>query len=150
MANAIAKTLEDGKERIESLQTEIDHRVRRIRRRLENQQSMLRGRLREDGLSVVLELSAGTLDTAARIALQIPGARKGADALQHRAEALAEAKDHLGVPPIEDYDGLNVKKVTDALTGLDAFQLSKVREYEAAHKNRKTVLRAIERLLSSD
>ncbi|MCB9760878.1 MAG: hypothetical protein H6739_13655 [Alphaproteobacteria bacterium] len=50
-------------------------------------------------------------------------------------------------PPIRDYDDLNVKKVGQAVEGLDRVELLRVRRYEVAHKNRVTVLRAVDREL---
>ena len=44
---------------------------------------------------------------------------------------------------IEDYDSLNVAAVTKLVRSMDLVQLDKVERYEEAHKNRKTVLKAI-------
>jgi hypothetical protein len=51
--------------------------------------------------------------------------------------------------PIDGYDELTAEEVAARLDGLSAAQLGKVREHERAHRNRKTVLRAIERALAS-
>lgn len=53
-------------------------------------------------------------------------------------------------PPLEGYDELNVRKVADLLETLDPEQLKRVREYEAATKNRVTVLRAVDKLLAKE
>ena len=52
---------------------------------------------------------------------------------------------HLVEPPIADYDSLGVKKVDGALRELDLIGLERVARYEASHKDRITVLRAVER-----
>lgn len=64
-----------------------------------------------------------------------------------RAEALAQAREALHRPDIENYDELNVSAVNDELAELSAYELERVREYEAEHKNRVTVLREIDRRL---
>ncbi len=46
--------------------------------------------------------------------------------------------------PVSDYDSLNVKKVREAVRGLDLIDLARISRYERAHKNRKTVFAAIE------
>jgi len=47
--------------------------------------------------------------------------------------------------PIADYDELTAAQVVDRLAGLDAADLQRVRDHEADHANRATVLRAIDR-----
>jgi hypothetical protein len=56
-----------------------------------------------------------------------------------------------GMPsfPIAGYDDLTADQVVARLDGLSAAQLEKVRDRERASRNRKTVLRAIERALAS-
>jgi hypothetical protein len=51
--------------------------------------------------------------------------------------------------PIAGYDDLTAGQVVARLDGLSAAQLASVRDHERAHRNRKTVLRAIERALAS-
>jgi hypothetical protein len=53
------------------------------------------------------------------------------------------------VLPITDYDTLGVNDVVEALEGLDPRDLELVRDYESQHKNRKTVLRAIDQKLAA-
>lgn len=50
--------------------------------------------------------------------------------------------------PIRRYRHLTAGEVTAKLSRLSSAQLRKVRSYEKSHKDRKTVLRAIERELS--
>lgn len=49
--------------------------------------------------------------------------------------------------PIEDYDSLNTRKVSDAVRQLSHLDLLRVRRYEEANKNRKTALAAVDREL---
>jgi polyhydroxyalkanoate synthesis regulator phasin len=51
--------------------------------------------------------------------------------------------------PILGYDELTAAQVGDRLAGLRPPELRKVRDYERRHANRKTVLEAIEKALSS-
>jgi hypothetical protein len=51
--------------------------------------------------------------------------------------------------PIRDYDDLTAVLVRKSLAGLSAEELRAVRDHEAAHANRKTVLQAVDRLLAS-
>ncbi len=49
--------------------------------------------------------------------------------------------------PIASYDELTASQVTQRLGGLTPAQLRKVRDYEARHANRKSVLQAVDRTL---
>lgn len=49
--------------------------------------------------------------------------------------------------PIENYDELTVEEVTDRLDSLDEDALRRVRDYERAHKDRKTLREALDRRL---
>jgi polyhydroxyalkanoate synthesis regulator phasin len=51
--------------------------------------------------------------------------------------------------PIPDYDDLTAVLVRKSLAGLSAAELRAVRDHEAAHANRKTVLQAVDRLLAA-
>lgn len=46
-------------------------------------------------------------------------------------------------PPFEGYDALSAGQVVERLAGLTDEEKAAVRTYEAAHKNRKTVLEAL-------
>jgi hypothetical protein len=50
--------------------------------------------------------------------------------------------------PITGYDDLTAAEVVAELDGMSAVELRKVREYERANANRKTVLAAVERKLA--
>jgi polyhydroxyalkanoate synthesis regulator phasin len=55
-----------------------------------------------------------------------------------------------GGPPIVAYDELTARQATERLKGLTPAELRQLRHYERRHANRKSVLGAIERELSSD
>ena len=52
-----------------------------------------------------------------------------------------------GSQPIPGYDDLNAAQVQERLDGLTPAELRKLRDYEARHGNRKTVLDKIDRAL---
>ena len=51
-------------------------------------------------------------------------------------------------PAITGYDDLTAAEIADRLDGLDLAQLRRIRTYERANANRKTVLAAVERRLA--
>ena len=53
--------------------------------------------------------------------------------------------DEVTAMPIAEYDTLSAKRAAKALRPLDRLELLRVRRYEVANKNRKTVLDGIER-----
>ena len=61
---------------------------------------------------------------------------------------LGQAADAAWSIPVENYDELNAKDTVKACRTLNAEDLEVIREYEAAHKNRKTVLREIDQMLN--
>jgi hypothetical protein len=52
--------------------------------------------------------------------------------------------------PVDDYDKLSVDEVVARLDDLSPGDLRKIREYEAGHKNRSTLMEQIERHLERD
>lgn len=125
---------------------EVSDQSTRLRKQFEQRSSMVAGRLLDVSLERLYDAGATTLSTAANWLDKVAVAREGAEQLRESAKAAAKAKTAITLPPIENYDDLNVKEVNEALGGLSAYELDKVRRYEEAHKNRVTVLREIERL----
>jgi len=76
---------------------------------------------------------------------RVEGALKQLRALDDKLHAAIGAR----IAPIEGYDELNARDVIAKVEKLNAAELTAVRAYEAAHKNRKTVLRAIDEQLSA-
>lgn len=63
---------------------------------------------------------------------------------------VSERLDKLTAPAIDDYDELNARDAISAIKELDGrVALAAVRRHEAANKNRKTVLRAIDARLEA-
>jgi polyhydroxyalkanoate synthesis regulator phasin len=68
-------------------------------------------------------------------------------ATSHARKAAKGPKQTSGGPGIAGYDDLTAKQVQERLADLTPAKLRKVRDYERAHANRKTVLRAIDQRL---
>jgi hypothetical protein len=71
-----------------------------------------------------------------------PAPPSSVEPTQHRSESSA----HL---PIPGYDALSASQVVERLAGLGADELSAVREYEVAHRNRRTILGKVDQLTAS-
>jgi hypothetical protein len=54
----------------------------------------------------------------------------------------------VGAAPVDDYDSLNVREVSKALPDLGYVELLRLRRYEETHKNRKTVITAVNQALA--
>jgi hypothetical protein len=76
-----------------------------------------------------------------------PAAQFLTAAIEDRTEAPATAPTRAALP-IEGYDGLSAAALRGRLAGLTKNQLATVRDYEAAHAKRVTVLAQLERLIA--
>jgi hypothetical protein len=134
-----ARVLEDlGKTR-QRLQQTRDSYSRWLRRRVFE--------AREASENQLWELHVSTLERAQDLlerAPEVPVFDRVGTGARELLEALERATTH---PPMADYDDLNVRKVMSSLRDLDRFGLLRVHRYEAAHRNRKTILDAVQREL---
>jgi len=115
----------------------------------------------EEALNDAVSRGRVTADDAQELATTLieRGRRQTNDVLGDLEQMLAEkaskakraATSHARKAPggagIAGYDDLNAKQVQERLADLTPPQLRKVRDYERAHANRKTVLRAIDQRL---
>lgn len=143
MAATINQQIDESKQKLTEFRDDAVRRARQLQHDLTQQRQLLVGRVRDGGLQAALSAGAEALEMGGKL----PLGSSFSDTLTARAKELGEARDRLQRPPIDDYDELNVKEVAEALEGLDAWQLEKVRAYEAEHKDRKTVYASIERQL---
>jgi Family of unknown function (DUF5872) len=74
------------------------------------------------------------------------GSRKGEQYVANTEEA-RDARKGLHAPPIKNYDDLSVGDASKKLDGLSDEQLEEVRDYEKRNKNRKTLVRLLDRKL---
>ncbi len=130
-------------------QQHLTHKAEKTYRDITRQQQLLMGSLKETPKKSLYETLSRRFSQAAEVMQKGPKPIKvGAMFLNDYASYFEAQHDDLIAPPINDYDELNVKQVNEALQELDAYSLLKVQEYEEAHKNRVTVLREIERLMT--
>ena len=86
-------------------------------------------------------------DAAELVAALVARGRSGADGVF--SGPLDMARRVAGSQPaITGYDDLTAAEIADRLDGLDLAQLRRIRTYERANANRKTVLAAVERRLA--
>lgn len=109
-----------------------------------------RQRMHEMRLGSEERLFTFRLDTLERMgdllgrAPEWPGLGRVADAAERIVHERLDAFTH---PPIAEYDQLNVKEIGQAVYELAYVDLLRVRRWEETHKNRVTVMRAVEREL---
>src|SRR5581483_12231217 len=72
-----------------------------------------------------------------------PGAAPAAEPALDDGPARSASSAHL---PIPGYDALSASQVVERLAGLGADELTAVRDYEAEHRNRRTILGKIDQL----
>lgn len=87
----------------------------------------------------------GRLDTLTIAELQVLQAYE--EAHENRVTILREVTRRLERMPIENYDEMTVDEIEPHLADLTVDQLERVAEYEKAHEDRVTLLRAVEREL---
>lgn len=147
MATSNANPLETSRARLAEVQHDLTDRLDALRRTAVRKAQLVAGESRARGLGAVYAATATALDAAATAAKTLPGASGFAQTLETRAQEATARGAELTQPPIANYDELNVKEVCAQLDELDAWQLTQVKRYEEAHKQRKTVLGAVGRLL---
>jgi hypothetical protein len=107
------------------------------------------------GRETLLQLEATALEGARDLLLKAeslvgPNARflaRGRAALDDAIVTVRSA--HAGGLPIDDFDCLSIPKITPHLSELSGSQLKTLRAYEAANKNRKTLLRELDARLTA-
>lgn len=98
-------------------------------------------------IPIAHEDAAGTTVSGGVSTGTAPSAKTSASA---ESPASAKAGTAPSAPlPIPDYDDLTAVLVRKSLADLSADELRAVRDHEAAHANRKTVLQAVDRLLAA-
>lgn len=130
----------------------------KLSRELELRRDALADRVVQDTLGRALSLGAHVLgslgeriqEVHSRWPIQWDKIDQGARRITERADVLAQRRAALERPAIADYDALNVAQVHAALDRLSRYELTKLAEYERAHKGRVTVLREVERRLNAD
>jgi hypothetical protein len=135
---------------------EILTRGKTAARRLDQQKDLALGSFRDSsrqGLfqagQALLLRAADLMERANTLAPQkVSLVERGIDQLKQGADLLSVAEDGVSQPAIEGYDELNVHKIVEALRKLSPYEVQKTGTYEAANKNRVTVLREVRRQLA--
>lgn len=132
-------------------QQRVTQHLGKVQRDLTRQRQLLVGKLHDDSLDALYTRAHSALSSASQVlelAPDVAPVTASAGRLDAAQLRIASRQSRLHAPPIAGYDDLNVKQVNDALGALGAHDLLKVERYERDHKNRVTVLREIERLMT--
>jgi hypothetical protein len=149
--NAIIERLEKGRDQITG---HIEDRIEALQRRQraifthgEKAVTEGKGRIRVievSALTQALDLLAKTND---KIEDRSSLLKRGEETLEDLLVSVRSAQP--STLPIEDFDGLSIRKLRPFIGELDAIDLKSVRAYEAANKNRITLLREIDAQLEA-
>jgi signal transduction histidine kinase len=154
--------LREVRERTTEAVRENNEWLRDARHRLEDRLREGRGEMEEagdrtesrvrDGAEIALKV-ARVIETRVETMLSelIDASRREVNEIDDRVDAMLNRLDvelEEQIHPIPNYDDKNVEEVMGALDGLDEMQLRTVRAYEVSHKNRITVLRAVDERLA--
>lgn len=134
----IQETLDEAAERGRVTRSDANELVAELVRRGREQRDDLLKDLED-----LLERGRGQIGSATKRARQ-------SERVDQLVRAADRARRSVGVGPsfpISDYDELTASQVNKHLSSLTPPELRRVREYEARHANRKSVLEAIERIL---
>jgi hypothetical protein len=138
--------------------TELQQRSRSVGSQLDQVRSLGESVTSENGPEVLKVLATGiaTLREKAEEALQalgvntsdapVPTAPRTATAPQPSAAPLVEPVGVSADLAISGYDDLSASQIVDHLDGLTAADLAAIRDYEASHRARNTILGKIEQL----
>lgn len=163
------EALSENREKVNELFDTSISSLREVINRLQSNAGDLQGRLRlsRDEMDEATDLTESRVREAAEIAIKV------ARVLEHRIESVIGELVELGrrewseieqrvdslvdrldaelddeITPIANYDDKTVEEVLTGIEGLDNVQLRAVRSHETSHKNRITVLRAIDERLA--
>ncbi len=130
---------------------ELEKRVKRLQKQLQKLQKQGRKSVRGKERKTEKLLERQVEEILERMGIpsreRIEKLNKEIDALARKIDqALAEQQPQVALP-IPDYDELSVREILQALDKLTPEQLQAIKEYEAAHKGRVTVLREVDRRL---
>jgi seryl-tRNA synthetase len=142
LMNAIIEKLEKSREQITGRLEALQKRQREIINQGEKAVSEGKDRMRvieATALTQALELVAMTND---KLEDRSAILKRGEEALGDLLVTVRAGQE--STLPIEDFDGLSIKKLRPYIEELDAINLRAVRVYESANKNRITLLREID------
>lgn len=133
----------DAKEELQSRQKGLNTKREELLRNSSNALDSGRGAVRS-AEATVLESARGVITRArSTFGERADFLKRGEDALSEALVALRAG--HRATLPIESFDTLSVKKATAQLDGLDYDDLRTLKAYEEANKNRKTLVRELDK-----
>jgi hypothetical protein len=94
-------------------------------------------------------LNLPTQSTVEQLKTEVARLTAQIDQIRAAARRQARAADEAQASPLPSYDKLNAERVVELLPTLAEPQLLAVQNYEQAHGNRVTVLRAIDKLIEA-
>ena len=143
MLESFVDELKNTPTRIREVPQRLATRRRRLVASLRHRAHVARGeseerlwRMETSALEGVVDL-LGNLDDLPVMGRVVPGAER----------LVGQALDQVTAVPVEGYADLNAKTAAKAVRGLSRVALLRVQRFEAGHKDRKTVLDAIDREL---
>jgi uncharacterized protein YicC (UPF0701 family) len=139
-------------DQVGKLETQASDEAKRWRERIEKNMRLMSKDVGKSGKAAQGEFEQQVEKIMARLGIPT---RDRLDKLSQEIEILSakideEIQHEKGVTPapIEGYDDLNAKDIIAKLGALSADELKVVRTYEAAHEDRVTILREVDRLLA--
>lgn len=158
-SNRTSELLQGLNARVAEARSELERRgelfveqARAVSKELSQRQAIALGAARDQSVALVYTNASRALGGASQILGAAPSLApisRGQERLDGCSRHWQRQHDALFAPPVSEYDELNVKQVNAAIAELDVYSLVKTRDYEAANKNRVTVLREIDRLLAA-
>lgn len=133
----------EGRKRFESAESDLEAQVKKVVDRLKvPSQEDLRG------LTKNLDDIEGRVEGFVRNVLKLE-TKKVADVVATVETKVEEAVEAVIVPPFEGYADLTAKEVNQRLGDMSLSEMRRVLDFEAAHDNRVTIVREINRRLEA-
>lgn len=150
---AVALWHETGKfaakaeKRGEKMEAEFNQNVQKVQDQVTDQVKLRRGQIEGTLSDVTKEVQSAGKSVEDRVQMTFSSLKLGGA----KTVSAGDVKIEVEVPdlPIPHYDELNAQALIDQLSGMDTDALTKLRDFELAHKNRVTVLREIDERLKA-
>lgn len=136
-----------AEKRGEKMEAEFNHSVQKVQDQVTDQVKLRRGQIEGTLNDVTKEVQSAGKSVEDRVQKTFSSLKMG-DA---KTVSVGDVKIEVEIPdlPLPNYDELNAQALIDQLSSMDEAMLTKLRDYEAAHKNRVTVMRDIEERLKA-
>jgi hypothetical protein len=132
-----------AEKRGEKMQAEFNQNVQKVQDQVTDQVKHRRSQLEDTLNDVTKEVQSAGKSVESRVQKTFSSLKLG----ETKTVIVGDVKIEIPDLPIPNYDELNAQALIDQLSSMDDAALTKLRDYEMAHKNRVTVLRDIEERL---